>query len=155
LVGESNPRASKPTLHHFGTLIQTDAKLPLGTSGGALLNLDGEKGGLTTAMAAGTRYDQAARHPAPGGQAFRRLLEAVKRGQEVEYGMLGISPQSLSFDEVRRGVRGARVASVDPSSPARRAGLLTSDIVTAVNGQAIDDEDGLMLHIGRLPPTAP
>src|SRR5262249_18786288 len=68
--GESNPRASKPTLHHFGTLVQTDAKLPLGTSGGALLNLDGEMVGLTTAMAAGAGYDQAAGYAIPVDEAF-------------------------------------------------------------------------------------
>ena len=115
--GNPIPCASKPTLHHFGTLVQTDAKLPLGTSGGALLNLDGEMVGLTTAMAAGAGYDQAAGYAIPVDEAFRRIVEALNRGQEVEYGLLGISPQSLSLDEIRRGCADR---ARPPSIPARR-----------------------------------
>src|SRR5262249_22946371 len=53
-------RNSKPTLHHYGSLIQTDVKLNLGTSGGALVNLKGEMIGLTVSLAAGLGYEQAA-----------------------------------------------------------------------------------------------
>ena len=57
---DEDSRTSKPTLHHFGTLIQTDAKLNLGTSGGALLNLKGEMVGLITSQAQLAGYEQAA-----------------------------------------------------------------------------------------------
>ena len=43
---------SRDTLHHYGTLIHTDARLNRGTSGGALLNLRGEMIGLTTSLSA-------------------------------------------------------------------------------------------------------
>ncbi len=152
--GETNPRASRPTLHHFGTLIQTDAKLNLGTSGGALLNLDGEMVGLTTALAAQAGSEQAAGYALPVDETFRRVVETLKQGREVEYGLLGISPQPLSPLERQRGLRGARVGSIDPSSAARRGGLRVGDIVTAVAGEAIEDEDALMLSIGRLPAAA-
>jgi serine protease Do len=153
-VGEANPRAARPTLHHFGTLIQTDAKLNLGTSGGALLNLDGELVGLTTALAAQAGYEQAAGYALPVDETFRRVVETLKQGREVEYGLLGVSPQRLSPEELRRGMRGARVASIDPSSAARRGGLRVGDIVTVVDGRPIEDEDALMLSIGRLPASA-
>ncbi len=150
--GEMNPRAARPTLHHFGTLIETDAKLNSGTSGGALLNLDGDMVGLTTALAA-AGPEQAA-HAVPVDEAFRRVVETLKQGREVEYGLLGVVPQRLTPADVQLGLRGARVGSVDPSAPARRAGLRVGDIIAAVDGQAIDDEDGLMLVVGRLPAAA-
>ena len=43
---DERPGPARPTLHQYGTLIQTDARLNLGTSGGALLNLKGEMVGL-------------------------------------------------------------------------------------------------------------
>ncbi len=104
--GETNPRASRPTLHHFGTLIQTDAKLNLGTSGGALLNLDGEMVGLTTALAAQAGYEQAAGYALPVDETFRRVVATLKQGREVEYGLLGVVPQRLTPVEVQRGLRG-------------------------------------------------
>jgi len=151
LSGERHPRASKPTLYHFGTLIQTDARLHAGTSGGALVNVDGEMVGLLTSLAA-----QAGQEPGawaiPVDETFRRIVDTLKQGKEVEYGLLGVSPQRLSPEEVRQGLRGARVASVDPSSPARAAGLRAGDIITSINGRAIEDDDALMLHVGRQPP---
>ena len=48
VTGEIERPGVKPTLHHYGTLIQTDVRLALGCSGGGLFNLNGELIGLTT-----------------------------------------------------------------------------------------------------------
>jgi serine protease Do len=81
---------SKPTLHHFGTLIQTDAKLSLGTSGGPLLNLKDEMIGLTTSVAALVGYEKSSGYAVPVDETFRRIVKALSNGQEIEYGFLGI-----------------------------------------------------------------
>jgi serine protease Do len=143
--------AARSTLHHFGTLIQTDAKLNLGTSGGALVNLRGEMVGLTTALAAVTGYEQAAGYAFPVDETFRRVLDTLKQGREVEYGYLGVQPASLSPTEVRGGIRGARVQHVVPGGPGDRFGLEVGDIVTSVDGAPVFDADSLVLAVGRLP----
>lgn len=139
------------TLHQYGTLIQTDARLNLGTSGGALLNLKGEMVGLTTALAATSGYEQSAGYAIPVDATFLRIIETLKTGREVQYGFLGVQPANLAASEVLRGKQGMRIARVNDGTPAKRAGLRGEDVITHVNGQPIFDSDGLRLEVGKLP----
>jgi len=141
----------KSTLHHFGTLIQTDARLNSGTSGGPLLNLKGEMIGLITALPAVAGYDQAAGYAYPVDETFRRAVELLKQGREVEYGFLGIRPENLTPEECLKGLRGTRVKWVKAGTPAHRYGLKPNDLIASVNGTPIYDADGLVLEVGRLP----
>ncbi|MGO8746900.1 MAG: trypsin-like peptidase domain-containing protein [Thermoguttaceae bacterium] len=143
--------SGKSTIHHFGTLIQTDAKLNWGTSGGALLNLRGEMVGLVTSLPMTPGCEEAAGYAIPVDSTFRRILGVLKTGKEVEYGFLGIEPKSLTTDEVLRGVQGVRVSRVVPGTPAFRFGIRSGDLIAAVNSIPIHDADGLVLEVGRLP----
>ena len=98
--------AGKTTLHHFGTLIQTDAKLNLGTSGGPLLDLDGRMVGLVTAAPAAAGFEPSAGYAIPVDATFRRVVETLKQGREVEYGFLGIQPANLAGEGVARRFAG-------------------------------------------------
>lgn len=144
-------RPMKTTLHQFGTLIQTDAKLNLGTSGGALLNLQGEMIGLITSAAAAPGYEQPAGYAVPVDATFRRAVETLKQGREVEYGFLGVAPHNLEPREILAGKHGVRVDEVVRGTPAQRYGLQKEDVITHVNGDPIFDSDGLVLHVGKLP----
>lgn len=147
---ESEP-TGKPTIHHFGTLIQTDAKLSFNTSGGALVNLSGEMVGLMTDLPFAPGFEKAAGYAYPVDATFRRALERLKRGEEVEYGFLGLQPDALPLAERLQGAQGTRVDRVVPGTPADRAGLRPLDVITAVDGTPIYDEDGLVLAVGRQP----
>ncbi|MEK6234581.1 MAG: trypsin-like peptidase domain-containing protein, partial [Planctomycetales bacterium] len=70
-------------LYHHGQMIQTDAKLNLGTSGGALINLRGEMIGLTSSLAALAGFDQAAGYAIPVNESFRWIVDRLKDGKEA------------------------------------------------------------------------
>ncbi|MEO2022765.1 MAG: trypsin-like peptidase domain-containing protein [Pirellulaceae bacterium] len=141
----------RETLHHFGTLIQTDVKLNLGTSGGALINLRGEMVGLLTSQAALYGYEKAAGYAIPVDAMFRRTLETLKAGKKVQVGFLGVAPEDLSWEWRQRGRLGTRVEHVVPGTPAKRAGLLVGDIITHVNRQRVENRMELFRELGQLP----
>ena len=146
VTSEMSQPGVKPTLHHYGTLIQTDVRLAPGCSGGALLNLDGELIGVTTAQAA------LAGSEAPGGYAvpldgpMKRIIDVLMRGDEVEYGFLGVRFDS-GENRLSRGP-GVLLMGVEEGSPAARAGLRPGEWITAINDNPIHDNDDLYLQIG-------
>ena len=144
---------ARPTLHQFGTLIQTDAKLNLGTSGGALLNLQGEMIGLTVSLAAAVGYEQAAGFAIPVDETFLRALKALKQGSEVEYGFLGVH-LPLAGELRARGGNGVLVQATLEGTPAGRSTLRPGDVITKVNDQPVREPDELLLSVGRLAPDA-
>lgn len=148
---DENDPLGKSTLHHFGTLIQTDARLNMGTSGGPLVNLQGEMIGLCVSLAAVAGYETAAGYAIPADPTFRRVIETLKTGREVEYGYLGVRRPSGGLSSEPLPSPGVRVEDLVPGSPAQRAGLRVGDVITAVDGKTIYDFDGLVLEVGKLP----
>lgn len=147
---DENDPVGKSALYHFGTLIQTDAKLNLGASGGALVNLQGEMIGLCVSLAAVAGYETAAGYAIPVDPTFRRVVETLKTGREVEYGYLGVRRTSGNSSDTAAG-QGVRVEDLVPGSPAHRSGLRVGDVIRAVNGKPIYDFDSLVLEVGKLP----
>lgn len=143
------------TLHDFGTLIQTDARLNLGTSGGALVNIHGEMVGLTTSLAATSGFEQAAGYAIPIDKAFLRIIQTLKEGREVEYGLLGIENMILARERFPQAPHGVVVANVVQGGPAWKARIRANDVITHVDGKPIYDFDGLRLQISKLPPETP
>lgn len=148
------------TIHHLGTLLQVDARLNLGTSGGALVNLDGELVGLITALAALEGYEKSAGYAIPLNDAIRRIIDSLMRGHEVEYGFLGVEPQNVLPDEFSRRTTGldqtsaSLVRRVFPNSPADLGGLKSGDMILSVNGEPTYDRYDLMREISKLGPGA-
>lgn len=133
------------TLHHYGTLLQIDTRITLGTSGGGLFNLKGEMIGLTTAQAALTGVDSPGGFAVPLDVNMKRIIDVLAQGKEVEYGFLGIR----FWNESRpRGI-GVRIQGVEPGGPASLAGIEMDDYLVAVEGVSVNEFDDLLLHIGQ------
>lgn len=133
----------KQVLHHFGTLVQVDSRIQLGSSGGALLNLQGELIGITTAVAAITGVETPGGFAVPLNAGMRRIVDALRRGQEVEYGFLGVRPLPDGLNPAW-----ITIELVGPSSPAMEAKILANDRIMAINGQRVRTRDDLFLFIG-------
>jgi Do/DeqQ family serine protease len=123
--------------------IQTDAAINPGNSGGALVDLGGKLVGINTAIFSRSGGSQGIGFAIPANMV-RVVVASAKSGvNTVQRPWLGARLQAVT-PEIADGLglkrpAGALVASVTPASPAARAGLKTSDLITAVDGQMVDD----------------
>jgi serine protease Do len=132
--------AKGKSIHHYGTLLQTDARLNLGTSGGVLFNLQGEAIALTSTVAGGTPGpDVAGTFAIPFDDGLRRIIGVLQKGEEVEYGFLGVS-----FEPHSDKTEGVVLKSVTDGSPADLGGLKEGHAIMAVDGQPVRDNDELL-----------
>lgn len=125
----------------YTSLLEYDVKPNAGMTGGVLLNLDGEMIGLTNAAAVAWGNEIGPGYAVPVTAPFRRIVDVLRRGEEVEYGFLGVT---LNDGARPRVVVGA----LSPGGPAERAGLTLGDQITHVNGNPIDDFHDLLTHVG-------
>lgn len=145
---------SNSMLYRLGAVMQLDARLNLGTSGGPVLNLKGELIGISTSLAAVEGYDQSAGFALPIDSLTRRIVRTLLAGQEVEYGMLGIRPAEINgedFVHLNTGLpqrSAAVVASVTPGSPASQAHILPNDVVVRVENEPVRSVADLMRLVG-------
>lgn len=129
-------------LYNLPTLLQLDAKLNQGMSGGAVINLKGELVGLTTAAANPTSLDAQAGYAIPLDALGRKIVETLMAGREVEYGFLGIGLDLQGTNRVDRCEFG---------TPAAEGGLLVDDRILAVGEIAVNNADELVLAVSAQP----
>lgn len=140
------------TLADWGNLIQCDARLNIGSSGGALLNLRGEMIGLTTSLAALYGYEKSGGFAIPMDANAQAAIKKLKMGREAEVGFLGLSPATMPLEEIREGNFGIKVASVVDGAPASKAGLQIGDIITHIGDQPIYNKSTFMRDIATHQP---
>lgn len=153
-VGRRLPQSvqrDKKTVHHFGTLIQTDARLNKGTSGGALLNLRGEMVGLTTAIGALPGYERAAGFAIPIDDKFKQVIGELKQGRAPEHGFLGVATEPLSIADRQNQRYGVELRSIVSGTPAAQGGLARGDVITHVSDQPVYSTDDLIRLISLMP----
>ncbi|WP_153557815.1 trypsin-like peptidase domain-containing protein [Roseimaritima sediminicola] len=137
--------AARQSLAEFGTLIQTDARLNLGTSGGALVDLQGRMVGLTTSLAAVAGYEQAAGYAIALDAPTRQTIQRLREGRQPAFGFLGVEPRD------NPGGRGARLSRVVPGLAADKAGLVAGDVILAVDRVPTDGAIELFRELSRRP----
>lgn len=138
----------------FQNFIQTDASINPGNSGGALVNLRGELVGINSSIITPSGGSVGIGFAIPANLAGDVLRQLVKTGA-VKRGSLGVEAQNLTPELAGAlGVapgRGAVVTRVQADSPADTAGIKPGDVITALNGNVVADENDLHNAEGLLP----
>jgi S1-C subfamily serine protease len=134
--------------------LQTDAAINPGSSGGPLVNLDGEVIGINTAIASNNGNSSGVAFSIPVNLVKRIMRELLEKGY-VSRGYLGLQAAgSLEpADALRLGLeraQGALIEKVYPDTPAATAGLRDNDVILSVDGAAIRNENHLINLISSL-----
>jgi 2-alkenal reductase len=144
-------------------LIQTDASINRGNSGGPLVNLRGEVVGINTLVVRGAPGssvfggDQAEGLGfAVPSSIFNNVSQQLIATGEMKYPYIGIRYSQIDGDiAAQEGLtvqNGALVADVEPGTPAEQAGLQPNDIITAVNGVSLAQENSLRYMLTQFQP---
>jgi S1-C subfamily serine protease len=152
-LGRSLPARAGRTMRYIDNVIQTDAALNPGNSGGALVDSAGRVVGVNTAVA-GVGLGLAV----PINAATRQIIGALMRHGRVRRAYLGVAGGPRPLPPSARAqlgrAAGVEIVEVANGSPAERAGLRAEDLVVELDGQPVervDDVQRLMTEatIGR------
>src|SRR4051794_10552195 len=135
--------------------IQTDAAINPGNSGGALVDMTGKLAGINTAIFSRSGGSQGIGFAIPSNMVRVVVASAKSGGKAVKRPWLGaklqaVTPEIAETMGLKRPV-GALVATVTEKSPAARAGLKSSDLITAIDGQTIDDPNAFDYRFATRP----
>jgi S1-C subfamily serine protease len=136
--------------------LQTDAAINPGSSGGPLVNLEGEVVGINTAIASHSNSSSGVAFSIPINLVKRVMKQLLEKGS-VSRGYLGmqLAESFEAADALRLGldrVQGALVETVYSDTPAAVAGLKAQDVVLQVDGTAIRNENHLINLITAMSP---
>lgn len=131
-------------------MLQTDAPITQGSSGGALVDDQGHLIGITTAVGVSSVGIEGIGFATPIEVVERVVADLLDDGV-VANGLLGINGSTDFVDTTDGGSRptGVRVEAIEPGSGAGAAGLQLGDVITAVEGVNIDTMDELISALRR------
>ena len=130
------------------TLIQTDAAINSGNSGGALFNMYGEVVGITNAKYSSRGSSSEASIDNIGFaipiNSVREIVTSIIEKGYISSPYIGVTIANVSEESQAYGApQGASIRSVEQGGPAEQGGLRANDIVTAVNGETIESYEDL------------
>jgi Do/DeqQ family serine protease len=136
----------------YGFFIQTDAAINPGNSGGALVDMNGRLTGINSAIYSRSGGSVGIGFAIPVNMVKVVVATAKGGGRQVRRPWLGATLQSVSR-EIADSIgldrpAGALVADVIEKSAAESAGLKRGDVITALDGQAVEDPESLGFRLG-------
>jgi len=136
----------------FKRFIQTDAAINPGNSGGPLVNIRGEVIGVNTMIATSHGGSEGVGFALPSNMVVRVYNDIIRDGV-VSRGSIGISFPTNTKPETLEGLgvhHGVIVSAVAANGPSSKAGIKLNDIITSINGQAVNGDD-LLSHVADAP----
>ncbi|MGD9892362.1 MAG: S1C family serine protease [Dehalococcoidia bacterium] len=140
-------------------LIQTDAAINHGNSGGALVTLDGQLIGIMTTVVRGTQSGQQVQGVgfAISSRTFKPLVDQIIANGKTDRPYAGIVHQTISAEQAQRArlpVTNGAAAVVDviDDSPASRAGVQEGDIITKLADFEINDAQPYLYALVKMKP---
>jgi serine protease Do len=146
---------ARPLDENAVPFIQTDAAVNPGNSGGPLFNVDGQVIGINSQIYSRTGGYMGMSFAIPIDLALNVKNQLLTKGK-VSRSRIGVAvqevDQKLATSFGLGTPHGALISSVDPKGPSERAGLKPGDVITSVNGHAIDEQFELPTVIAEIPP---
>jgi serine protease Do len=136
--------------------LQTDAAINPGSSGGPLVNLDGEVMGINTAIASPSGANTGIAFSIPANLVRRIAGQLLEKGH-ITRGYLGVQLAAgfEAADAIKLGLtraQGALVDGVYPDTPGASAGLQVSDVILELDGVPVRNDNQFINTISTLPP---
>ncbi|ALF29231.1 DegQ family serine endoprotease [Brucella abortus] len=139
----------------YDDFIQIDAAVNKGNSGGPAFDLSGEVIGINTAIFSPSGGSVGIAFAIPSSTAKQVVDQLIKKGS-VERGWIGVQIQPVTKDiAASLGLaeeKGAIVASPQDDGPAAKAGIKAGDVITAVNGETVQDPRDLARKVANIAP---
>jgi putative serine protease PepD len=145
IVSALNRDISGTNNYTISNVIQTDAAINHGNSGGPLLEMSGQVIGITSQIESDSGGNDGVGFAVPSN-TIKSVVEKLISGQKVVHPYLGIAVQA----PMNRS--GAQIATVKSGSPAADAGLKAGDVVTGFGGETITSPDDLTAGVGAKQP---
>ncbi len=132
----------------YRDMIQTDAAINSGNSGGPLLNVLGEVIGINTVIYTPNQGNVGVGFAIPINRAKTIINELIRKGKIDRDFKIGMRVQTLDENLARyfklSKTEGVIVTDVASGSPAEKAGFKEGDVIVEVNGEAIKDDQSLI-----------
>ena len=141
----------------YDDFIQIDAPVNKGNSGGPTFDMEGNVIGVNTAIFSPSGGSVGIAFDIPA-ETVKTVVAQLKDKGMVSRGWIGVQIQPVTSEIAEglglKGTEGALVAEPQADSPAAKAGILSGDVITAVNGHAVKDAHDLARQIGSMTPGA-